>query len=127
MLVDAPSARILQQPGFLPPGRGGRAWDDPPVDDAPAPDSNPPAAEPAYLRPAEAAERLRISKRTFDRLMAMGQIPHVRLGKVVVIPVRELDDEMGRRALANLRPAVSIPDGPRRRPRRIVQPYPRER
>ena len=42
------------------------------------------------LRPAEAAEALGISTRKLWSMTAGGEIPHVRLGRVVTYPVDEL-------------------------------------
>ncbi|MGE0755767.1 MAG: helix-turn-helix domain-containing protein [Pirellulaceae bacterium] len=42
------------------------------------------------LRSKEATRALSISERTLHRLTAANQIPHIRLGGMVLYPVREL-------------------------------------
>lgn len=44
------------------------------------------------LRTREAAEALGISERTLQTLVSTGDIPHVRVGRAVLFPVRELKD-----------------------------------
>jgi excisionase family DNA binding protein len=71
------------------------------------------------LRPQEAAEALGVSRDTFDALVADGRVRVVRVGRRVVIPVRELELE---RIMAFLRrgdaPAL---DAARRLTRRLVR------
>lgn len=43
------------------------------------------------LRPREAAQSLGICERTFRDLMRSGAIPHIRLGRAVLIPVADLE------------------------------------
>jgi excisionase family DNA binding protein len=50
------------------------------------------------LRPAEAAAALGVSERTFRQLLP--QLPHVREGNVVLVPVDSLRAWLGQRARA---------------------------
>lgn len=43
------------------------------------------------LRPREAARALGICERTFRDLMRSGAIPHIRLGRAVLVPVADLE------------------------------------
>lgn len=47
---------------------------------------------PLALRTREAADALGISERTLQSLVANSEVPHVRLGRAVLFPVRELQD-----------------------------------
>jgi excisionase family DNA binding protein len=53
----------------------------------------------AYRSVNEAAARLGISPWLAYRLIERGELPHVRLGRRIVVPDRALDDWMNRRAL----------------------------
>ena len=50
------------------------------------------------LRPKEAAEALGISERTLRGLLP--ELPHIRVGGVVMIPVQQLEDWLRRRSEA---------------------------
>lgn len=55
--------------------------------------ANPGPAIPALaLRPREAAAAIGICERTLWTLTKSGDVPHVRIGRAVVYPVRELQD-----------------------------------
>ena len=56
------------------------------------------SAPPLALRTREAAEALGISERTLQGLTAAGDIPHVKLGRAVLFPVRELRNWLTSRA-----------------------------
>jgi excisionase family DNA binding protein len=45
----------------------------------------------ALLTVAEAAEELRVSRRTVQRLIARGEVPHVRIGRRPLLRSRDLD------------------------------------
>jgi excisionase family DNA binding protein len=55
------------------------------------------------LRPQEAAEALGVSRDTFDALVADGRVRVVRIGRRVVVPVRELERFLEREAAVALR------------------------
>lgn len=55
-------------------------------------------APPLSLRTREAAAALGISERTLQTLTAGGDIPHVKLGRANLYPVRELADWLTARA-----------------------------
>lgn len=58
---------------------------------------------------SEAARRLRISTSLAYELVRQGRLPHLRLGRRVVVPARELDrwiDERTRRSVRQLRPQL---------------------
>lgn len=50
-----------------------------------------PASEPLLLKAAEAAERMRISLRTFSRLHQRREVPYLKLGGQVRFPADALD------------------------------------
>ena len=58
------------------------------------------SAGPKHLRPREAAKALGIGERKLWEITAdqTSDIPHVRLGKAVVYPIRELQDWLARQA-----------------------------
>lgn len=47
---------------------------------------------PLALRTREAAAALGVSERTLQSLVSAGEVPHVRVGRAVLFPVRELRD-----------------------------------
>ncbi len=47
---------------------------------------------PLAYRPAEAAAALGFSKRKLEDLTKQGKVPHARVGRCVLYPVRELED-----------------------------------
>lgn len=55
-------------------------------------DTSPLNASPLSLRPREAAKALGISERTLWTLTASGDVPHFKLGRATLYPVRELTD-----------------------------------
>jgi len=71
--------------------------------DAPAPGS--PTTPALALRPREAAKALGIGQRKLSELLADRDsgIPHVRCGRAVIFPVRELQDWLAERAKGNRR------------------------
>lgn len=56
------------------------------------------------LRPKEAAKALGIGERLLWSKTNAGEIPHVRLGKCVVYPIRELQDWLTKQAADGRRP-----------------------
>ena len=54
--------------------------------------TNPTPFHPLALRTREAAEALGISERTLQSLTSAGEVPHVKLGRANLYPVRELAD-----------------------------------
>jgi len=52
---------------------------------------------------AEAARYLAIGERTLRREVADGRVPHVRLGRRIVFPKRQLDDWLATRAEKSMR------------------------
>lgn len=55
------------------------------------------------LRAKQAARAIGISERLLWRLTAAGNVPHVRMGRVVVYPVRDLEGWLSQRARAAVR------------------------
>jgi excisionase family DNA binding protein len=60
------------------------------------------------LRTRDAAAALGISERTLQELTATGRVPHVRIGRAVLFPVRELADWLTRQVEAG-EPAPPAP------------------
>ncbi len=61
-----------------------------------------PASLPLALRTREAAEALGISERTLQSLTSAGEIPHFKLGRANLYPVRELADWLTARVEAEV-------------------------
>lgn len=68
-------------------------------------------AESLLLTVLEAARLLRISRNLAYELVAQGRLPHIRLGRRVLIPRRGLEAWLAREAGLPLEPpaAVSVP------------------
>ena len=72
-------------------------------------------AAPAYITRQEAAERLSVSLRTLDGLIARGMLPAYRVGpKLVRIKLSELEDYVAGRLVAQ--PPTQKKDAAPRRP-----------
>lgn len=68
--------------------------------DQPTPSFVPSPIPPLALRQAPAAEALGISLRLLQVLTKAGEVPHLRLGKAVLYPVRDLEQWLSERAAA---------------------------
>ena len=47
---------------------------------------------PKYLNSAETCKVLDIGRSTFYALVKSGMIPHIRIGRKIIVPVKELDE-----------------------------------
>ncbi len=47
---------------------------------------------PEIMKPDEAARYLRMSRKTFDKALHQGRIPHTRFGRCILIPKAALDE-----------------------------------
>lgn len=73
----------LSNASATPRGKGGR-----PLAKTP---TSPDRSDRITLRPYEAARALGICERTLRDLMRSGAIPHIRLGRAVLIPVADIE------------------------------------
>lgn len=75
-----------------------------PLDEAKTTDLEQAAAVPQLaLRPKDAARSLGVGARMLWTMTASGQIPHVRLGRRILYPLRELQDWLTKRATGGSR------------------------
>lgn len=72
--------------------------------------------ESLLLKVSEAARLLRISRNLAYELIARGELPAVRLGRVIRVPRHSLEDWIARQS--------GLPDAP---PKGVSLPVPRER
>ena len=56
----------------------------------------------------EAAERLRMSLPVLKRLVKFGNVPHVKIGRLVLFPVDVLDEWIAEKALRSLQPSPPV-------------------
>lgn len=75
-----------------------------PLDEVKTTDLEQAAAVPQLaLRPKDAARSLGVGARMLWTMTASGQIPHVRLGRRILYPLRELQDWLTKRATGGSR------------------------
>lgn len=66
--------------------------------------TRPTTPAPLALRPRDAARALGIGERLLWSLTNRGVVPHIKLGRAIVYPVRELQDWLAERAGKGARP-----------------------
>lgn len=67
-------------------------------------------AAPLAVRAKDAARLLGIGERQVWSLTSAGKIPHVRIGRIVLFPIRDLQEWLSRRARSACRSHRSAPD-----------------